>query len=198
MNGKGASTTDPRYLGPWPDLRAFVESELSAFAATATRPEVAVAPTRCRPWIGAQLTAHVAATFTRFVDMLERSRSGDLSPPFAPDELSAVNLAAVSGDGHRAVTDLTAAVEQFCRLAVDPAEIMAHQLGPIPVGLQLGFGLGELVLHHDDLAHTGGRSYRPEDGVVDVLVPVWANALQRIDVSPGDDHWAAIMSASGR
>ena len=39
--------------------------------------------------------AHLAATFRRFADQLDRARAGILDAPFRPDQLQAENLRAV-------------------------------------------------------------------------------------------------------
>ncbi len=54
--------------------------------------------------------------------------------------------------------------------------MIPHQFGAIPVGLQLRFALNELVLHHDDVLHAVGSSYRPDHDVVAALVTAWEQA----------------------
>jgi hypothetical protein len=143
-----------------------------------------------------ELTAHLAMTFERFVRLLAQSRAGDLSPPFAPQELAAENLRAVAAFTGDACAELRRWAEGLLAAATDPDELIAHQFGPIPVGLQLLFGLDELVIHHDDLAAARGGYYRPPGAVVRALIPVWERVLGGLP--PGGDDWARILAASGR
>ncbi len=189
---------DARYVGPWPQVNDLILAELELYLATAARPDVRNASTRCEPWTGDQLTAHVAATFARFTAMLTQSRAGDLTAPFARDELNAQNLAAVEAFVGHPVVALRDGAEEFCGLANDPVEVMAHQFGPIPVGLQAIFGLSELAMHHDDLRSAVGERYQPPDAVADAIVPGWATALELPDLSTAADPWTALLAASGR
>jgi uncharacterized protein (TIGR03083 family) len=179
----------------WPDVSGLVESELPKFLA-AVRADPAVA-TRCAPWSAADVAAHVAETFRRYADLLEQSRAGDMSPPFAREELSGVNLKAVEEFSGDAIAAAEEQVARFLALATDPEETMAHQFGPIPVALQMLFGLNELVLHHVDVADASGGSYRPANDVVQVLLLVWEKALDLADPEIADP-WARILEASGR
>jgi uncharacterized protein (TIGR03083 family) len=179
-----------------PGVRALVRAELSAYLDAAGDPDAMGLPTRCSPWTVRDLTAHLAMTFKRFARMLEQSRAGDLSPPFAREELAAENLRAVAAFTGDPRAELRRWAEGLVAAATDPDEPMAHQFGPIPVGLQLLFGLDELVIHHDDLAAALGSAYRPPDPVVRALVPVWERALRGLP--PGADDWARILAASGR
>jgi uncharacterized protein (TIGR03083 family) len=127
-------------------------------------------PTRCPPWNVASLTAHLAATFRRFADLLDRARAGDLHPPFPPDHLPEENLRAeleFSGDP---LEQLSLQANRFLGSVGARDEPMANQFGTMPVGLQMMFGLNELAVHHDDLAHAAGDSYRPAEQVVQALV----------------------------
>lgn len=192
------SRMDSRYLGPWPDVNDLILAELDAYLATAGRPDVRNAATRCEPWTGDQVTAHVAATFARFTAMLKQSRAGDLTPPFARDELNAQNLRAVEGFVGDPVAALRKNATEFCGLAEDPAEVMAHQFGPIPVGLQAIFGLSDLALHHDDLWAAVGERYRPAEAVIDPIAAGWAVALDEPGLLVDPDPWAALLAVSGR
>jgi hypothetical protein len=58
-----------------------IMNELAAYLDDALLPNLRRATTRCGPWTGDELTAHLAATFSRFAAVLERSRHGNLSPP---------------------------------------------------------------------------------------------------------------------
>lgn len=189
---------DERYQGPWPAANVLLLAELEAYLVDAERPEVRGAPTICEPWTGDQLTAHVVATFRRFNAMLARSRSGDFTPPFERSALAEENMRAVAGFGGDPLAELRTEVEKFCEAAIDPAEVMAHQFGPVPVGLQAAFGLGELAVHHDDLAVSVGERYRPPDPVIEVLVPAYAAARGSSAPTDSDDPWAAVLAWSGR
>jgi hypothetical protein len=107
------------------------------------------------------LTAHLAATFTRFGDQLDRARQGDLDRPFPREQLSAVNLRKVNEFQGDPVVELDRRARLFLDAARTPDQLMGHQLSPIPVGVQVMFGLNELAVHHDDLAQAIGSCYRP-------------------------------------
>ena len=72
---------------------------------------------------------------------------------------------------------------------------MGHQRGPVPVGLQVIWGLSELTVHHDDLADATGTSYRPGDPVVAALVAM-KEATDGFDA--GEDLWLDYLRSTGR
>lgn len=187
---------DDPYRGPWPDTRGLIVGELSRYLAAADDTATHGLPTRCPPWTVHQLTAHLAATFERFNRMLVQGRSGDLRQPFARDALGQENLRAVRDFVGDPLQRLGAEAMSFVGTATDPAEVLPHQFGPIPVGLQLLFGLNELAIHHDDVERASGTSYRPGDEVIDVLTAMRPQMLGGL--SAGDDPWDRILAASGR
>jgi len=182
--------------GPWPLATDLVHAELTAYLEDAADPVLRGSPTRCAPWTVSDLTTHLAITFRRYDELLRRSRAGKLEPPFEPDELAAENQRAVSAFRGDPFAALDAAVFRFLHTATDPDEQMAHQFGPIPVGLQILFGLNELAIHHDDLGYARRDRYRPPSAVVNALLPVWERVLGGLP--PAGDPWARILAASGR
>lgn len=184
------------YRGPWPDARELVERELAAYLATAAEPANLDLATRCPPWTVSDVTAHVAATFERFNLMLAKGRSGDLSEPFERGDLSRENLRAVEHFAGDPLLRLEEEAMRFVRSSTDPDEVMPHQFGPIPVALQMLFGLNELAIHHDDIAVAAGSRYRPDARAVEALRQVWERALGGL--SGADDPWLDILEASGR
>ncbi len=182
--------------GPWPLTIDLVHDELTAYLEDAADPTLRGLPTRCPGWNVSDLTAHLALTFRRFLDLLRRSRAGDFAPPFAPGDLATENERAVSIFRGDPFTALDASAFRFLHAATDPDELIAHQFGPIPVGLQIRFALNELAIHHDDLAPATRRRYRPPSPVVHALVPMWERVLGGLP--PAGDDWAAILAASGR
>ena len=52
-----------------------------------------------------------------------------------------------------------------------------------------------LAVHHDDLAHATGTSYRPRDDVVAALVTMYG-AIHGMPTGP--DPWACLLQATGR
>lgn len=187
----------PAAAVPWPAAIDWSSAELRSYLADAADPGAAQLPTRCPPWTVSDLTAHLAATFQRFADQLARARAGSLAPPFERDQLSSENLRAVRefrGDSVQALADHA---QRFLRGATagSAADLMGHQLGPIPVGLQVMFGLSELVVHHDDLAAATGHSFRPADEIVTALAAMRTAAGGLAD---GTDTWLAVLRGTGR
>lgn len=180
---------------PWPTALGWTRRELRHYVDAAADPSRHALPTRCPPWTVRDLTAHLAATFQRFANLLDGARAGNLDDPFPPGHLTEENLRSVrdfSGDPVRHLD------RQACRFldsvdAVD--EQMPHQFGPIPVGLQVMFGLNELAVHHDDLAHAYGRCYRPADEIVTALVTMYDAVF---GLPPEGDPWARLLQATGR
>lgn len=85
---------------PWPDAVEWSRRELRAYLDAAADPAIQALPTRCPAWSVADLSAHLAATFRRFADQLEKARAGDLAAPFPRSELT--------GEATGAATDLAA------------------------------------------------------------------------------------------
>lgn len=185
----------PENRGPWPLTTGLAEAELRRYLDATADPALAARQSLCPDWTVSQVTAHLAATFARFAGQLAKSRGGDFSPPFAPGELAAENARAVaeSGDDPRAA--LRAEAGWFLAMVADPAEPMAHQRGPVPVALQVLFGLNELAVHHYDVTAPFGPGYRPPDAVLGPL----AQMHERISgLPPGDDVWDRILRRTGR
>jgi uncharacterized protein (TIGR03083 family) len=180
----------------WPLVPELVHRELRSYVDAATERSALSLPTRCPPWTVLDITRHLAATFSRFNRLLEQSRAGDLSPPFPRDGLSEENLRAVAAFEGEPTKRLEAEVARLLDAATDDSELIAHQRGPITVGLQMRFALNELAIHHDDVAIAKGGRYRPSAQVVDALVPVWMEVLGPL--RGNGDPWDEILRASGR
>jgi uncharacterized protein (TIGR03083 family) len=182
---------------PWPMAVDWSAIELGGYLASAADPAIQRVPTRCPPWTVRDLTAHLAATFRRFADQLDRANAGDLTAPFGPGDLSPENLHAVElfrGDPLQALErQATRFLSEALRSRAD--QLMGHQRGPVPVGLQVIWGLSELAVHHDDLADATGTSYRPSDPVVAALVGM----KEAIDgFHAVDDSWLDYLRSTGR
>jgi len=186
----------PPVAGPWPDGRAASRHELSRYLDDVADGSLDGLATGCVPWTGRDVTVHLTETFRRFSRMLEQGRRGDFTPPFTPDQLDAENLRAVEGFVGDPAVELGTAAIGFLDLVVDLDEPVPHQLGTVPAGLQVLFGLLDLALHHDDVLVPAGRRHRPEPETIAALVPV----VERLfGVPPGqDDPWAVILAGSGR
>jgi len=187
-----------RTTGDWTTPTTHLAVELELFLATAHRPDVTVAPTRCEPWTGDQVVAHVAATFERFNEMLAQSRSGDLTAPFGPDALNEANQAAFESFSQNAPNACERAVRTFLGLIDDPNELIAHQLGPIPVAVQAGFGLSELMLHHHDLLSAVDEVYRPSPGAPEAVVRGWTSAFDLPQLAQTTNVWNTLLDITDR
>jgi len=183
-------------VNEWDTVVDLVRRELRDFVAAASPATVQTLPTRCSPWTVRDLTAHMAITFRRFADMLVQSRTGDLSPPFRADEITAINVRQVESFAGDPIRDLQTQAGRFLSLASDPEEMMAHQRGPIPVRLQMHFALSELALHRHDVEEAKGSDYRPPEPVILALLPVWEKL--RPGAPPSGDPWQHVLGASGR
>jgi uncharacterized protein (TIGR03083 family) len=153
-------------------------------------------PTRCVPWSVRDVTAHLAATYRRFQRMLDQGRSGDFTPPFAPDELDEENLRAVEAFEDEPLDALVTAASRFLDDIDDPDEPVPHQLATLPASLEVLFGLMDIALHHDDVISVDGRRYRPPAETIDAIVPV----AERLFGMPPDqpDPWSIIVIGAGR
>lgn len=177
---------------------ALVRAELARYLADTAEPDTRELPTRCPPWTVRDVTAHLAETFARFARLLERSRAGDLTPPFGPRELTEENLRRVAAFSGDPVEALRRAAEGFLDALGEQDERIAHQFGPLPMRVQLGFALNELAIHHDDVAHATRRAYEPPAEVVALLGGVWT-AMGGLPIAePDDTDWKRILRASGR
>jgi uncharacterized protein (TIGR03083 family) len=181
--------------GPWPLAMRQSRRELESYLTAAGDPGLAGLPTLCPAWTVSQLTAHLAETFARFAAQLAKSRGGDLSRPFEPGALPAENLRAVQDFEGDPAAALREQAGRFLGMVAGPAELMAHQRGPIPVSLQVLFGLNELAVHHYDVTAPRGPGYRPPDDVLTLLTAMHG----RLGALPdGDDPWRRILAATGR
>jgi uncharacterized protein (TIGR03083 family) len=180
---------------PWPNAISWSRRELRLYLAAAADPAIQALPTRCPPWTVADLTAHLAVTFRRFADQLGKARAGNLDAPFPPDQLPAQNLRAVRDFRGNPLRELALHAHRLLDSVGRADELIGHQRGPSPVGLQVMFGLNELAVHHDDLANATGGSYRPGPDVVAALATMY-RAVH--GMPPGPDPWACLLQATGR
>lgn len=186
----------PELVGPWPDGIEASRLELSRYIADVADGSLDDLPTRCEPWTGRDVTIHMAETFRRFQRTLAQGRGGDFTPPFTPDELDAENLRAVAAFAGDPIVELVAAAAGFLDAIDDLAEPVPHQLGTIPVGLEVLFGLMDLAMHHDDVLAAAGRSYQPAPESVDAILAV---AERLFGMPPGlEDPWPVMVAGSGR
>lgn len=180
---------------PWPQAVDWSHRELQRYLDAAADPDIQALATRCPPWSVADLSAHLAASFRRFADQLEKARSGSLAAPFPPDELSRENLRAVRDFHGDPLGELAAQAGRFLGAVDTVDEMIGHQFGPIPVGLQVMFGLVELTVHHDDLANATGSCYRPAGDVVEAMAHMYGAVF---GMPAGADPWKCLLRATGR
>jgi uncharacterized protein (TIGR03083 family) len=195
--GSMAISDYPLSAIPWPTALDWSAAELRGYLVAAADPAVQRVRTKCQPWTVRDLTAHLGATFHRFADQLGKAKAGDLTAPFGPGDLSRENLRAVElfrGDPLQALEQQASRFLREARCS-QAGQLMGHQRGPVPVGLQVMWGLGELAVHRDDLADATGSSYRPSDLIVAALVAM----KQAIDgFRAGDDQWLDYLRSTGR
>lgn len=187
---------------PFDIPRELVRAELRAYLADAADPAIQELPTRCAPWTVRDLSAHVAETFRRFNRLLAQARAGDLTPPFGPKDLKEENLRTVAAftqnQGGDPLAVLEAEAGAFLDAAADQDELIAHQFGPLPLRVQLGFALSELAIHHHDLAEATRAHYEPPPATTAILARLWTE-LGGLPISePGDTDWKRVLRASGR
>jgi uncharacterized protein (TIGR03083 family) len=180
--------------GGWADLRPHLRAELDSYLAEVPTLDQGL-PTRCTGWTVCDVTKHLATTFERFCAMLDQGRGGDMTPPFAMDEMDDWNERAV----REFVGDPDASLREwggrFIAMCDDPDELMPHQRDTIPVGLQQAFGLMDLAMHHDDCSVAAGRRHHPSAEVVEALYAVF----DRIDGwEDTDGTWDGLVHDSGR
>ncbi len=186
----------PQLLGPWPDGTQATRVELAAYVDEVADGSLDPLPTRCEPWSVRDVTVHLTETFRRFQRMLDQGRTGDFTPPFGLGELDAENQRAVDAFTGDATDALVIAVSGFLDELGSLDEPVPHQMGTLPAGLQVLFGLLDLALHHDDVAAAAGRSYRPAPETVEAVAVV----AERLFGMPPDqpDPWPLIVVGSGR
>lgn len=180
--------------GPWPYMPELLGPELERYLADAAPPAVQHLVTRCPAWTVREVTVHLLCTFSRFHQLLRRGRAGDFSAPFPVEQLAAENQQAVRGyRGADPCSHLRAAVEKFGSALREGDELMPHQLGPMPVALQVLFGINELAVHHDDVAAAAGHRYVPPPETLAMLQLIWRQRHGSEVTS-----WADILRAAGR
>lgn len=180
--------------GPWPFRPELLRPELGRYLTDAARPAIQDLPTCCPAWTVREVTIHLLCTFTRFHRLLSRGRAGDFSPPFPAEQLAAENQRAVNNyEGADPCAQLRAVVEAFGTALGDGDELLPHQLGPIPVALQVLFGVNELAIHHDDVALAAGHRYLPPPETLAVLQFMWQRRHGRDIMS-----WPDILQEAGR
>jgi uncharacterized protein (TIGR03083 family) len=185
----------PASAVPWPDAVVWSREELRSYLRAAADPGLQDLPTRCPPWTVADLTAHLAVTFQRFAGQLGRARAGNLDPPFPPDQLTAENLRAVAAFRGDPLSELSVQAGRFLGSVGDPGELIGHQRGPVHAGLQVMFGLNELAVHHDDLAHALGGSYQPAAHIASALASMYGAVF---GLPAGPTPWDRVLRATGR
>jgi uncharacterized protein (TIGR03083 family) len=186
----------PHLVGPWPDGREVLRTELDAYLAEVGGGRLDPLATRCPPWSVRDVTTHLAETFARFGRMLAQGRTGDFAPPFPASELDAENLRAVAEFEGDPARELRHQAEAFVGSVDDLEEPMPHQLGTIPAGLQVLFGVMDLAMHHDDVAVADGRGYHPPGATIAAILPVAQRLFGMPEVE--GDPWPALVAGSGR
>jgi hypothetical protein len=107
----------PPAVIPWPAALDWSAAELRSYLSAAADPAVQTLPTRCPPWTVRDLAAHLAATFQRFGDQLDRANAGNLTAPFEPGDLSRQNRRAVDLFGGDPAQALNEQATRFLREA---------------------------------------------------------------------------------
>ncbi|MEL7207918.1 MAG: maleylpyruvate isomerase N-terminal domain-containing protein, partial [Actinomycetota bacterium] len=122
----------------------------------------------CGTWTAAEVARHVAAVAGWYHDWLDRSLTGDSSPPFGATDLGHRNHAAV----HAAADEPpSAAMARFVDAARSyPDRVAAHwdlpygyPFGVVTAGHHAAAAAAEWHLHAWDLARVGGERHEPSD-----------------------------------
>ncbi|HKY13335.1 MAG TPA: maleylpyruvate isomerase family mycothiol-dependent enzyme [Microthrixaceae bacterium] len=184
----------PPFSGPWPDGHAALRIELDRYLDDVRGGAVDGLITTCDPWTVRDVTAHLTQTFRRFTHMVEQGRNGDFTPPFPPEELDAENLRAVAEFTGNPTAELPIAAHEFLELVDDLDEPVPHQLGTLPMGLQVLFGLFDLAMHHHDVLAAAGGTYEPTSAALEAIRAMGERLFQL----PSDVPWETIVAASGR
>jgi hypothetical protein len=90
----------------------------------------------------------------------------------------------------------TRQADAFLDAVDDLDQPMPHQLGVVPAGLVVLFGLMDLAMHHDDVTAAADRRYRPPRPTIDAISPV-VERLFGVPL-PADDPWPTMVIGSGR
>jgi hypothetical protein len=141
-----------------------------------------------------EVTIHFLCHSSRFSRPLGQGRAGDYSAPFPLDRLAAENQRAVrSYAGDDPYEELRVGVKAFCSELSGGDELMPHQLRPIPVSLQVLFGVNELAIPHDDVAMAVDRRYEPPPETV-AVIRLMPQRRHGRDVA----SWSEIQAVAGR
>lgn len=155
----------------------------------------------CERWTVADVYAHLAGDFDRWLGWLEDAIQGRADPPFPRGELAADNeiilerYAGISGPERLLAFEEGASRYIGALAGVDPETPQGNPLGTITVGEQVVWATIECALHGWDVAEALGMNWEPP-GSLDHLLTVWAR--RRAEPLEAADPWTALLVASGR
>jgi uncharacterized protein (TIGR03083 family) len=160
-------------------------------------------PSRCEGWTIGDVFAHLCGDFERWARWLGAALSGDLTQPFALEQLAADNAALLEqyagvDPPHLLVALERSAGDYINRLAnVLPSVPQAHPRGTITVGDQILWAASECALHGWDIATALDMTWEAPAGLPRIY-NAWLHSP--LPPLPEDeaDPWTAILRASGR
>lgn len=174
-----------------------------------------LAPTPCREWRAVDLAGHlrcVADDYHEYLDDAPASRLARLMATGAPAESlarklarqNAAELAALpDGPGPEHIAAFAESARAYGRRVYGSWDQPHHSYHDriVTVGAMAHAACAEWHLHAWDLARSLGKDYRPADP--GLVLTAWQTGTPELcgaasAEAAGDDHWAALLGASGR
>ncbi len=124
--------------------------------------------TVCGDWSAAELARHLLGVARWYHEWLDRAIAGDVSLPFAAEELDERNAAVIDSLGHltgpQALAEMLPLAENYLNRAAEHMELpYGFPFGISTVGTHLAGVAGEWHLHAWDFSTAGNNLHVPEN-----------------------------------